>query len=86
MSSTPTPVDDNRLNRNDESMYSAIDKMMSNSEQSYDDFMKSFTHLQTEDLGTILMLIILLRCCSNNTPCFIQIQMVYRLANLSVFH
>ena len=51
MTSTPTPVDDNRLNMNDESMYKAIDKAMGNSEQTYEEFLKSFTHLKKTDTG-----------------------------------
>ena len=51
MASTPTPVDDNRLNMNDESMYKAIDKVMGNSEQTYEEFLKSFTHLKKTDTG-----------------------------------
>ena len=51
MASTPTPLDDNQKNSNDERMYSAIDKVMGNTEQTYQDFVNSFTLLKKEDLG-----------------------------------
>ena len=57
MASTPTPLDDNRLNQNDESMYSAIDKVMSNREQTYEEFLKGFTHLKEKDSGKLTDLV-----------------------------
>ena len=51
MSSTPTPLEDNQKNSNDERMYSAIDAVMKNSEQTYEDFVNSFSLLKKEDLG-----------------------------------
>ena len=52
MSSTPTPLDDNQKNSNDERMYSAIDAVMKNTEQTYEDFVNSFSVLKKEDLGS----------------------------------
>ena len=52
MSSTPTPLDDNQKNSNDERMYNAIDAVMKNTEQTYEDFVNSFSVLKKEDLGS----------------------------------
>ncbi|XP_053384279.1 uncharacterized protein LOC123536191 [Mercenaria mercenaria] len=43
---SPTPSEDNRQNNRDDTMYSALDKIMGNSVQSYDDFLNSFTYLK----------------------------------------
>ena len=51
MSSTPNPLEDNQKNSNDERMYSAIDAVMKNREQTYEDFVNSFSLLKKEDLG-----------------------------------
>lgn len=44
--SSPTPSEDNRQNNRDDSMYSALDKIMGNTVQTYDDFLNSFTFLK----------------------------------------
>ncbi|XP_060588865.1 uncharacterized protein LOC132744232 isoform X2 [Ruditapes philippinarum] len=44
---SPTPSEDNRKNNRDDTMYSALDKVMGNSVQSYEDFLNSFTFLKT---------------------------------------
>ncbi|XP_060086392.1 intraflagellar transport-associated protein-like isoform X2 [Ylistrum balloti] len=50
ISLSPTPSQENLANTMDASMYNAIDTFMANEEQSYDDFMKQFTHLTKDDV------------------------------------
>ncbi|XP_033751801.1 protein C11orf74 homolog [Pecten maximus] len=50
ISLSPTPSQENLANVMDASMYNAIDTFMAREEQSYDNFMKQFTHLTHDDI------------------------------------
>jgi hypothetical protein len=54
---SPTPSEDNRKNNRDDTMYSALDKVMGNSVQSYEDFLNSFTFLKT---GIVVIMFVFL--------------------------
>lgn len=46
ISTSMTPLEENRQNKIDDSMYAALDKVMANTEQSYDEFVNAFTYLK----------------------------------------
>lgn len=52
---SPTPSQENLANIMDASMYNAIDTFMAQEEQSYDNFMKQFTHLTHDDIKAKLL-------------------------------